>query len=449
MSEKSRDGFSSRLGIVAAAAGSAIGLGNIWKFPYVAGMNGGAAFILIYLLFIILVGMPTMLSAFIIGRSSQKNVVGAFKRLSPRTPWFLFGIISVFGAFLLLSFYSVVAGWTVEYTFLALKNSFSGLSTEALQQLFADFVSSPWRSILWQGIFISLTCWIVYFGIKEGIEKYSKVLMPVLFVFILVLVFRGVTLKGAEKGISFLLEPNFDLLNKKMMLSALGQAFFSLSLGLGTMVIYGSYIKKDVNLQQTTLQISIADTLIALLSGLAIFPAVFAFGINPSEGANLIFIALPTVFQQIFGGYVFGLLFFILLAIAALTSAISILEVLVSYLVEEHRVERKRATIILSLATFLVGIPCALSSSVFADITIMDKNLFDVLDFIVTHLIMPIGSMAILIYTGWFLDKKILEEEFTAYGRYSKKFFILYLFLAKIFAPAAVFIVFIHGLGMI
>ena len=325
-----RENFSGKLGIIAAAAGSAIGLGNIWKFPYITGVYGGSAFILVYLFCIALIGIPVMLSEFIVGRNAQKNAVGSFKKIAPGTPWFFTGFIGVIAAYVILSFYGIVAGWTLQYVFLAITNQFSGLTPDQIGGNFGAFISKPGLPIFWQVIFMAVTASVVIGGVKKGIERFSKILMPILLVIIIILVFRSVTLKGASKGLEFLLKPDFSKLTVPAILSALGHAFFSLSLGMGTMITYGSYIKKDENLGQTAIQVTIADTLIALLAGFAIFPAVFAFGIEPSAGPGLVFVTLPNVFNQMPFGAFFALLFFVLLAVAALTSSISILECVVA-----------------------------------------------------------------------------------------------------------------------
>ena len=339
-----RDSFSSKFGVIAAAAGSAVGLGNIWRFPYIAGENGGGAFILVYLLFIMAIGIPVMLSEFTIGRSAQRNVFGSFKKLAPNTYWYLIGLLGVIAAFIILAFYSTVASWTLEYTYKSVINSFSGRTPDQLTSMFEGFKASTFRPILWQLLFMSLTAWIVIAGVKRGIEKYAKILMPILLLLIIIMDVRAVTLTGAKEGVEFLFRPDFSKLDTNSVLEALGQAFFSLSIGMGTLVTYGSYINKRENLANTAISVSAADTIIAILAGLAIFPAVFAFGIEPNAGPDLIFRTLPNIFMQLPGGYFFSLLFFILLVVAALTSSISVLEVVVAYFTEELGMLRRPAT---------------------------------------------------------------------------------------------------------
>jgi NSS family neurotransmitter:Na+ symporter len=335
-----RDGFASKFGIIAAAAGSAIGLGNIWKFPYITGIYGGAAFIIVYLICIAIIGAPVMLSEFTIGRRAQKNAIGSFKKLAPGKPWFIAGWMGFLAAFAILSFYGVVAGWALDYIVKAVTNSFAGSDPEAIAGIFTGLISQTWTPIFWQVVFMALTAGVVLGGIKDGIEKYTKILMPMLLVIIVILDIRAVTLPGAGEGVAFLFKPNWSLITSEAILSALGHAFFSLSLGMGTMITYGSYIGKKENLGEVALQVTLADTAIALLAGLAMFPAVFAYGIEPSAGPGLVFITLPNVFQQMPGGYIFQILFFVLLSVAALTSSVSILEVVVAYFHEDKNVSR-------------------------------------------------------------------------------------------------------------
>jgi NSS family neurotransmitter:Na+ symporter len=322
MNQKDRDGFASRFGVIAAAAGSAVGLGNVWRFPYVAGENGGGAFLLVYLGFVLAIGVPVMLSELLIGRKSQRNIFGAFHVLAPGRPWFLIGLMGVGAAFMILSFYSVVAGWTMEYLYLAFTNQLATVSSVELNQIFGNVTSGAWRPVFFMVVFMAMTAFIVKSGVNNGIEKYSKLLMPVLFVIIMLLCVRSVTLDGAFAGLEFLFRPDFTRITPHVVLEALGQAFFSLSLGMGVMATYGSYIKKGESLGKTAISVSLTDTAIAILSGIAIFPAVFAFGIEPGAGPGLVFVTLPGIFSKMIGGYFFGFIFFSLLLIAALTSSI-------------------------------------------------------------------------------------------------------------------------------
>lgn len=444
-----RDTFSSKFGIIAAAAGSAIGLGNIWKFPYVTGIYGGSAFIIVYLLCIAVIGFPVMYSEFIIGRKGQRNAIGAFKKIAPGTPWFLTGWMGVASAFMILSFYGVVAGWTLDYIVKSVGNKFVGMTPDAIGGVFGGFISGTWMPLMWQVIFMVITGWIVIAGVKDGIEKYAKFLMPLLLVLIIILDIRAVTLPGAGAGLSFLFKPDFSKITGESILVALGHAFFSLSLGMGTMITYGSYISKKENLGTTAIQVTIADTLIALLAGLAIFPAVFAFGIEPGVGPGLVFVTLPNVFQMMPGGYIFSILFFVLLAVAALTSSISILEVVVAYFVEDLRLSRKKATAIATVAITLVGVLCSLSMGVMSDVKFFGLNFFDLMDWTSANLLLPVGGLLITAFVAWYMGKENAKQEASNEGEIEIPYFGLFIFLAKFIAPIAIAIVFLNGIGLI
>ena len=443
-----RDSFTGRIGIIAAVAGSAVGLGNIWKFPYITGVFGGGAFVLVYLICIAIIGLPVMLSEFTIGRKAQRNAVGSFKKLAPGKPWFLTGIMGIAAAFMILAFYGVVAGWTLEYLGKAVLNSFAGKNPADLEGMFGGFISQVIRPIFWQFVFMGLTCWIVLAGIKGGIEKASKILMPVLLLIIVILDIRAITLPGAGEGLSFLFKPDFSKLSAEGVLSALGHAFFSLSLGMGTLITYSSYMGKNENLGSMAIQCTIADTVIALLAGVAIFPAVFAFGIEPGAGPGLVFITLPNVFQQMPGGYIFSLLFFLLLAVAALTSSISILEVVVAYFSEELKIARRNATVMATISITIVGIPCSLSMGAMSKVQFLGKTFFDWLDYIAANILLPIGGLLIVAFVGWYLGYDKTKEEITNAGKLKAAYLPLFLFLAKFIAPLVIAIVFLHGLGL-
>jgi NSS family neurotransmitter:Na+ symporter len=445
-----RDGFSSRIGIIAAAAGSAIGLGNIWKFPYITGEYGGAAFILVYLVCIAFIGLPIMLAEFVIGRRAQLNAVGAFKKESPGTPWYFTGALGITTAFILLAFYGVVAGWTLHYVGLSITDSFSGLSPDDLGATFGSFISNPWLPIFWQVMFMALTVGVVLGGVKNGIERYSKILMPLLLLLLIVLAIRSMTLEGASQGIAFLFSPDFSKLNMQAVLAAMGHAFFSLSLGMGTMITYGSYINKKENLGTTALQVSIADTLIALIAGLAIFPAVFAFGIEPSAGPGLVFITLPNVFSQMPFGTGFSILFFSLLAVAALTSAISILEVIVAYLDEEFGWSRTKSSIFVAIAISAVGALLSQGNGSLSAFELpfliggewIDMNIFDWF-ITLSDQLLPIGGFFIALFVGWKLNKQSLIDELTNQGKLTLAYVGLYRFILKFIAPLAIAFVFL------
>jgi NSS family neurotransmitter:Na+ symporter len=442
-----RDSFSSKFGVIAAAAGSAIGLGNIWRFPYVAGQNGGGAFLLIYLVFVAAIGIPVMMSEFIIGRSSQLNPVGAFKKIAPGSRWHLVGLLGVVSAFIILAFYTVVAGWTLEYLvqsvkWMALsgKIGFDGMDNEALLSFFRNhydnFISGIWRPAVWFVVMLFFTGYIVISGVKNGIEKYAKILMPILFLLLLVLVFRAVSLEGSREGIVFLFKPDFSLIRAtplKIIVQALGQAFFSLSIGMGTLITYGSYIQKKENLAGTAVNVALADTFIAVVAGLAIFPAVFAFGINPGEGPELVYITLPVIFLNMSGGLIWAFMFFLLLCFAAITSTISVLEVIVAYFSEQLGMTRKRATILAMVSVGFLGIICTVSADVFG---IFNAS---------PDLMLPLGGFFIVVFIGWFLARDSSRNELTSEGRYRAPYYRLFMFLVKFVAPLAIALLFALG----
>lgn len=441
--------FSSKFGVIAAAAGSAVGLGNIWKFPYITGVYGGAAFLFVYLGFILAIGLPVMLSELVIGRSSRRNAFGAFKKLAPKSAFRYVGILGVGAAFMILAFYGVVAGWSVEYVVISVMDGFKGQSPEQLSSMFNDFIAQPYRPIFYQMVFMFLTGLIVMIGIKDGIEKNVKIMMPLLVVIILILNIRAITLPGAGEGLRFLFHPDFSKLTGEGILSALGHAFFSLSLGMGTLITYGSYIDKKNNLINTAINVTVADTLIAILAGVAIFPAVFAFGIEASSGPGLVFITLPNVFQQMPGGYIFSILFFLLLTVAALTSSISILEVVVAYFHEELKLKRKLATVFATTIIALLGVICSLSMGIFDHYTFFGLNFFDLLDWISANLLLPLGGLFISLFIGWIYGRKKVRAEIEKGGSISEVFLSVFMFLVRVIAPIAIAVVFLKGIGLL
>ncbi len=449
LKSSSRDGFTSKFGVVAAAAGSAVGLGNIWKFPYITGVYGGAAFLFVYLAFILAIGLPVMISEFMIGRSSKRNTIGAFKVLAPNTQWKYIGVLGVGAAIMILSFYGVVAGWSVQYIILSLQDGFANKSPQEIEILFTNLIESPIRPVVLQLSFMVATAVIVIAGVHKGIEKFSKILMPLLVVILIVLVIKSLTLSGADKGVAFLFNPDFSKLTTEGVLSALGHAFFTLSLGMGTLITYGSYIKPNNNLVKTAVSVITADTLIAILAGVAIFPAVFAFGVEPDSGAGLVFITLPNVFHQMSGGYFFSILFFVLLSVAAITSSISILEVVVAYMKEELKMKRKMATIIAAAVISILGVLCSLSMGVLDSYTLFGLSFFDLMDWISANMLLPLGGLFVSLFTGWYYKKKRVRKELEQGGSVSEQFLSIFMFLVKIVAPIAIAIVFLYGIGIL
>ena len=441
----SRDGFGSKLGIIAAAAGSAVGLGNIYRFPCELGNNGGGAFLLVYLLIVLCLGVPVMLSEFIIGRRAQKNPIGAFKVLRPRSGWPVIGYMGVLCAFIIMAFYSTVAGWTLEYIVKSVGNQFQGKELGVIEQEFADFHEMGWKNVMWQAVFIFLTGFVVFKGVADGIEKYAKILMPVLVVILVVLGIRAVTLPGAKEGLAFLFKPDFSKITGSVLISALGQAFFSLSMGMGVLITYGSYIKKDDNLTTTAISVTLSDTLIAVLAGVVIFPAAFSFGVQPTAGMGLVFNTLPMIFNQMAGGYFFCIIFFVLLAVAALTSTISLLEVIVAYFVEELHISRRWATVIASLGCMALGVFASLSLKSGTGFTIAGMSFFDSLDFISAKVLLPLGALFIVIFVGWVMGKKTFNEEITNDGKLKLSVKGVIYLIIRYLAPLAIVAIFIKG----
>ncbi len=443
-----RSGFKSSFGLLAAAIGSAIGLGNIWRFPYITGKYGGGAFLIIYLAIVAIIGLPLMLTEFVIGREGESDAIDSFKKLAPGKPWFISGTLGVLAAFFILSFYGVVAGWTLEYVIKAATNSFAGQTGEQITNMFVDFISSPVKPIIWQVVVMALTALIVSTGIEEGIERFAKIMVPLLLVIIIILDIRAVTLPGGMEGIKFLFQPDFSEINGRVVLAALGHAFFSLSLGMGIMITYGSYIDKNENLGKMALNVSIADTLIALLAGLAIFPAVFAFNVDPSSGAGLVFMSLPNVFPQMPGGYYFGIAFFVLLFLAAITSTISLLEVVVAYLVDSVRMTRKKATLVATSAITLIGIVASLSNGILSHIVLFGDNIFDFIDNTTANYFLTTAALISVIFVGWALDKRIIQKQLTNDGSLKVGFLKAYTFVIKFIAPVAIILVFLFQIGI-
>jgi len=438
MALNQRDGFSSKFGVIAAAAGSAVGLGNIWRFPYVTGENGGGAFLLMYLIFIIAIGIPVILSEFVIGRRSQANALGSFKILSPGTPWWLIGLMGIVAAFVILSFYSTVAGWTLEYVYQAFAGGFHNKTTEILSNDFAEFTSDSYRPLIWQMIFMALTALVVLAGVQKGIEKYTKILMPLLIILILAVCIRSVSLPGASEGLRFLFYPDFSKITGQSVLLALGQAAFSLSIGMGALITYGSYIRKDTPLLSTSVQIASADTIIAVLSGVMIFPALFALGESPAGGPGLVFVTLPKLFEAMPGGAIFAVVFFILLSVAALTSTISVLEVVVAYMKEELNMSRKKATLIGTVSISVLGVLCTLSFGPLKDFKIFDKTVFDIMNYMSANVFLTFGALFIVIYTGWKLGKSAFVDELLQSGKVNPVIINIIIFIIKFIAPLAI-----------
>ena len=453
MATLERANFGSRLGIILATAGSAVGLGNVWRFPYMAGENGGAVFIIIYIACVMLLGIPCMTSEFIIGRHGQANTARAYRRMAEGSPWALIGYMSVLTGFLITGYYAVVSGWCLQYIYAALVGHLTG-DPEYIRQYFQTFSSDPVKPIFWTIVILLTTYVIIEHGVRSGIERASKVLMPLLFILLIVIVAASCMLPGTKKGIEFLFKPDFTAINGDVFLGALGQSFYSLSIAMGCICTYASYFSRQTNLLKSAVQISVIDSLVAILSGLMIFPAAFSVGVSPDSGPSLIFITLPNVFQQAFSaipvvGYVIALLFYALLSMAALTSLISLHEVSTAFIHEEAHMTRKKAALIVTITTCIVGAFCSLSLGATDSLTIGGRTLFDWFDFVTGQIFLPIVGFLTCIFLGWFVPHKVVRDEFTNWGTLRGNLFHLYLLLVKYVCPICILFIFLHQFGLI
>ena len=431
-----REQWTSKIGFILAAAGSAIGLGAIWKFPYMAGTNGGSVFVLLFIISTIAIGLPILLAEFVIGRMGQADAVTAFKRLAPGSKWNLVGWLGFAFGFIVLSFYSVVGGWILSYLARALIFKLNGLDYGLM---FDSITANPIEILLSQAVFMLLTIWIVQGGIKAGIERASTWMMPLLFIFFIILAIRSLTLEGAMEGVRFLFVPDWSLLTGETFILALGQAFFSLSVGVTGMLTYASYLSKEERLGQSALNVSILNIIISILAGLVIFPAVFALGHSPTEGPGLVFVVLPAIFEQIPFGNLFMILFFILMLFATLTSSISMLEIVVSTGIRQRTDRRKRAAWVFGLLIFIIGIPSALSFGVLSDVTIFGSSIFDFADLLTSRIGMPIGALLISIFAGFVLTKKQTSKELNTHPAVHS----VWKFLVQFAAPVAIVVIFV------
>ncbi len=452
MARLSHNNFKSRIGIILATAGSAVGLGNIWRFPYMTGENGGAAFILLYILFILLLGIPGMICEFIVGRHAGTNAVRAYGRLSGKKGWRVVGYMGILSSILIFGFYSVVAGWCLYYLLSSVLNRLAG-DSQFILDYFSTFSSDLITPILCGLLFIVLTHLVVAKGVRGGIERVSKLLMPLLFILLLVIVVSSCMLPGAERGIEFLFKPDFSKVTHETLLDALGQAFFSLSLGTACLCTYASYFSRGINLAKSAAQIALIDTLIAILAGLMIFPAAFSVGIDADSGPSLIFITLPNVFNQAFvhipwAGYLISILFYALLALAALTSTISMHEIGTSFFQEEMRLPRKKAVWIVSGASGVICILSSMSMGAVEGMTLFGMPLLSFFDFITAKLMMPIGALLTTFYVGWYAPLTTVRNEFTNKGTVSEKLFPLFLFTVRYICPIFILLIFMHELGL-
>ncbi|MCD8296042.1 MAG: sodium-dependent transporter [Prevotella sp.] len=453
MAQSERANFGSKLGIILATAGSAVGLGNVWRFPYMTGQNGGATFIIIYVCCILLLGIPCMVSEFIIGRRGASNMARAYYKLSKSRWWMLVGCLGVLTGFLITSYYAVVSGWCFQYVFASLTNSLHG-TPDFFASYFDAFEKDPLMPVLWAVLFLVLTHFIIIRGVRGGIEKAAKMFMPTLFILLLVIVVSSCLLPGAEKGIAFLFKPDFSNINSDMFLGALGQAFYSLSIAMGCICTYASYFNRRINLMKSAVHISVIDTVVAILAGLMIFPAAFSVGISPDSGASLVFITLPNVFHHAFAnmpilGYIVALAFFALLSLAALTSLISLHEVSTAFVHEELHISRKRAAIIVTISCAVIGTLCSLSLGKCDFLTILGRSMFDFFDFFTGQIMLPIVGFFTCLLVGWYLPRKMVRDEFTNDDTLRGKFFNVYIFCIRYICPICIMLIFLYQLGFL
>ena len=452
MSE-TRGSFGSKLGMILATAGGAVGLGNVWRFPYMAGENGGAAFIIIYLFCVLLLGIPCMISEFIIGRHGASNTYRAYARVSGGKVWKLVGLLGVLTGFLITGYYAVVSGWCLQYIYASVMGELHG-DSQFVQNYFATFSTDPIRPIFWLAIILLIAHYVIIHGIRGGIERASKLLMPTLFILLIVIVVASCILPGASAGIDFLLKPDFGKVDRGVFLGALGQSFYSLSIAMGCICTYASYYSRQTNLLTSAIQVSVVDTLVAILAGLMIFPAAFSVGINPDSGPSLIFITLPNVFNQAFGstpvlGWGVSLMFYALLSLAALTSLMSLHEVSTSFFYEELHISRKKGAVIVTATTIIIGAFCSLSLGDVDYLHVAGKPIFDLFDFVTGQIFLPVGGFLTCIFLGWFVPRKIVKDEFTNWGTLNSHFFGIFLFLVRFVCPMAILAIFLHQLNVI
>ncbi len=459
MQEEGRSQWGSSFGFIMALAGSAIGLGNLWKFPYLAGRNGGGIFLLIYIVFVILVGAPLIMGEMAIGRHTRLEPVSAFERLDRRFRFV--GVLGVLSGILIPCYYTVVGGWVMAYIFRFIIFITDGIPTDTAGS-FGKFISNPWEPLVWQTLFLAGTVFVVYRGIEKGIERFCKIMMPLLFLLLLVMIARSLTLPGAWEGVVFLFYPDFAKFSFNGVMDAMGQMFWSMSLGMGIIVVYGSYMRKKTNLPNAAFYIPVLDTLAALMAGLCILPAVFAFGINPTQGPVLTFVTLPQVFAQMPLGTLFGIIFFILLMLAAITSNMSLVEVGVGYLIDRHKMSRRRAAICIAVFTLIMSVPCSLSMGLLeskavlgflavgplAGIKLFSLNFFDFLDYLASNVFMIIAGLFTCIFIGYYWGVANALKEITNDGSVAFRFARLWGFLIRRVGPLFMAIVLLRALGL-
>lgn len=441
--------FATRMGVIAATVGSAVGLGNIWRFPYEAGEHGGGAFLVLYIVCVMLLGIPVMIAEFVIGRSTHRNALSALQMLKPGSKFHWVSYVGIMASLMILSFYSVVAGWIVEYLFQSISGGLSGHTAQEYSEMFGAFTANPYRSVLWTMLFLLINFLVLRRGIEKGIERLSNIMMPILFLILIVFCVNSVLLPNSSAGLSFLFNPDFSKLTPKVVLGALGQAFFSLSLGLTCLLTYASYFSDKTPIVRSATIVAVLDTVVAILSGIIIFPAVFSFGLEPAAGPKLVFEILPGIFQQMPGGYFWAVAFFLLLFFASITSTISMSEISIAYFVEVRKMSRNNATLANTLIALVFGMLCALSFGVLSDFRLFGMTLFELFDYVSSNVLLPIGGVMLAVFVGWIVDRKVVDEQLTDYGtrRITLKHPIY--FCIRYVAPICITLIFLYGLGLL
>lgn len=446
---KERAQFTTKFGVIAATVGSAVGLGNIWRFPYEAGVHGGSAFLIIYIVCVFLIGIPVMCSEFIMGRGTHKNVLGAFKQLNNNPRWHWCSYVGILASLMILSFYSVVAGWTVEYLYQAIIGGLTSSGSHNFGSEFNSFCVSPWRNVGWTLLFLLLNFLVLIRGVQKGIEKISNIVMPLLFVMLLIFCINSLLLPEAKKGLEFLFKPDFSKITPSVVLGAMGQAFFSLSLGLSGLLIYSSYFSDKVRLVKNATIVAVLDTLVAIMAGIIIFPAVFSYGATPSEGPTLVFEVLPSIFASMPGGYIWAVMFFLLLFFASITSTISMSEISIAFFSEEYKMKRKSATLLTTGIAVIFGTLCALSFGILDELKIFGMTIFNFFDYFSSNILLPLGGIIFAVFVGWYVDKKFVRDQLTNHGTIKVYTFSVIMALMRYVAPTAIALIFLYGLGLI
>lgn len=440
--------FATKFGAVATTVGSAVGLGNIWRFPYEAGVHGGGAFLFFYFIFVLMIGVPLLCAEYAMGRGTRSNIFRAYRKLRPGQNWHVAGYIGIIASLTILSFYSVVAGWTVEYLLSSLTGNLVVTDTGMGHRIFVEQISG-WRTIVWTVIFLLINFGILIGGVTKGIERASNILMPVFFLILIAFCINSFTLPRFSEGLKFLFQPDFSKITPSVLLGAMGQAFFSLSLGLGCMMTYGSYFKESNRLGRTAVITAVLDSLVAILAGIIIFPAVFSFGLSPEAGPTLVFEVLPYIFNQLFAGRVWSSLFFLLLFLASLTSTVSMSEISITYFCEEKKWKRTQATVVSTLIALGGGLLCALSFGPLSNVKIFGHTFFSLFDYLSSNVLLPIGGMICSIFVGWFVKRKFLKDQMTNFGSFRFKSLRLLVFALRWICPAAIFLIFLNSIGII